>query len=521
MTRLSRFDGRTLGMDILGVNSGRKMKNLIADVAEIAKLREIAFPRIALRQRRGAISREVLSETVQALDFVAVIVAGIVAFGFYVLAGRGQASGYDRYGLVVILDAIIFTAALRRSGVYAFQRLPWLGWQLSRVMLIWAATLATLITVAFFAKVGADYSRGWAVAWAGLMIAELLLLRTGLRLLMRRWTRQGRLSRTVAIVGAGEAGEELTAKLRADGDAQIVIAGIFDDRLKRVPTYVGGCRVLGTTDDLVALTRSALIDEIIIALPLRAERRIGDIVAKLRSLPADLRLSIDQIGSFPMRGIGETASARTIEILDRPLKHWSGVVKWLEDQILGALCLVAVAPLMLVIALAIRLDSRGPILFMQERFGFNNKTIRVFKFRTMHVGKGDQNGASRTVRRDPRVTRVGRFLRRFSLDELPQLINVLRGEMSLVGPRPHVLGMKAGERLYHDAVGGYFLRHRVRPGMTGWAQVNGLRGEIDTLDKARRRVALDVHYIDNWSPWLDLKIMLMTIVVVFQRDNAY
>jgi polysaccharide biosynthesis protein PslA len=176
---------------------------------------------------------------------------------------------------------------------------------------------------------------------------------------------------------------------------------------------------------------------------------------------------------------------------------------------------------MLIIAAAIRLDSRGPVFFIQDRFGFNNKTIRVLKFRTMHVEQEDPTGANRTLARDPRVTRVGRFLRSVSLDELPQLVNVLRGEMSLVGPRPHALGMKAGERLYHDAVSDYFQRHRVRPGMTGWAQVNGLRGEIDSLDKARRRVALDLYYIDHWSLWLDLKILLKTIIVIFGRENAY
>jgi Undecaprenyl-phosphate glucose phosphotransferase len=479
-------------------------------------------PSIARRRgARGVISHEVLSETVQVLDFLAIALAGAMAFILYLVTMLGEASDYDRYGLIVILAALVFVSILRRSGSYTFQRLSRVGWQLGRLTLAWCATLAALTMLAFLAKVADSYSRGWAVTWAGLAVSELALLRLGLSYLIRRWTRQGRLSRTVAIVGAGEWSGQLIGKLRTDGKEHIVIAGIFDDRLNRVPSHIGGCRVLGTTDDLIALTRTAPIDEIIIALPLRAEGRIGDIVAKLRSLPVDLRLSIDQIGSFPMRGVGETASARTIEILDRPLKHWGGIVKWLEDQILGMLALIACAPLMAVIALAIRLDSRGPIFFVQDRFGFNNQTIRVFKFRTMYVDKADASGANRTVRKDPRVTRVGRFLRSFSLDELPQLFNVLRGEMSLVGPRPHALGMKAGERLYHDAVSDYFLRHRVRPGLTGWAQVNGLRGEIDTLDKARRRVAFDLHYIDHWSLWLDLKILVMTVVAMLGRQNAY
>jgi len=493
----------------------------MADVVDPNILDEAAAGHIARRQSHGAILHQVLCEIVQVVDFLAVVVAGGLAFAFYLVVIVGDWEAYDRYGLAVLLAGIVFVAALRRRGAYTISRLSRFSWQTSHAMVLWGATLGLLSTVSFFAKIADFYSRGWVVTWAILVISELVLLRAGLRSLMRRWAAQGRLSRSVAIVGAGEGGEQVVAKLRTDGRGEIAIAGIFDDRLNRVPAYVGGCRVLGTTDDLIAITRSGLVDEIIIALPLRAEGRIGELVAKLRSLPVDLRLSIDQIGGFPMRGIGETASARTIEILDRPLKHWGGIIKWFEDQIIGTLALTAFAPLMLCIAAAIRLDSRGPVFFVQDRFGFNNKTIRVLKFRTMHVEQSDPSGANRTVAGDPRVTRVGRVLRSVSLDELPQLINVLRGEMSLVGPRPHALGMKAGERLYHDAVSDYFQRHRVRPGMTGWAQVNGLRGEIDSLEKARRRVALDLYYIDHCSLWLDLKILLKTMVVMFRRENAY
>jgi polysaccharide biosynthesis protein PslA len=167
------------------------------------------------------------------------------------------------------------------------------------------------------------------------------------------------------------------------------------------------------------------------------------------------------------------------------------------------------------VALLIKLESRGPVFFVQRRFGFNNEVIRVLKFRTMYVDRGDQSGEQRTVRDDRRVTRVGRILRALSIDELPQLINVLRGEMSIVGPRPHAIAMKAGNGvLYGDAVAEYCHRHRVKPGITGWAQVNGLRGEVDTLSKARARVEHDLYYIEHWSPWLDLKILVKTIIVV-------
>jgi len=183
--------------------------------------------------------------------------------------------------------------------------------------------------------------------------------------------------------------------------------------------------------------------------------------------------------------------------------------------------LVLLGPLMALIALLIKLDSPGSVFFVQKRFGFNNEVIWVLKFRTMHVDCCDPSGAQRTLRNDPRITRVGRVVRALSIDELPQLINVFRGDMSLVGPRPHPLAMRAGDRLYGEAVAQYLHRHRVKPGITGWAQVNGLRGEVDSLEKARSRVAHDLYYIDHWSLWLDLKILLKTVRILASRDNAY
>ena len=183
----------------------------------------------------------------------------------------------------------------------------------------------------------------------------------------------------------------------------------------------------------------------------------------------------------------------------------------MEDKLLGSLLLIFVGPLMALTAILIKLDSPGPVLFVQKRFGFNNEVIGVLKFRTMHIDRADPSGAQRTVRNDPRVTRLGRILRWLSFDELPQLINVIRGDMSLVGPLPHAVAIKAGDRLYGEAVERYLHRHRVKPGITAWAQVSGLRGEVDTLEKAHARVAQDLYYIEHWSRWLDLKILLKTV----------
>jgi exopolysaccharide biosynthesis polyprenyl glycosylphosphotransferase len=322
----------------------------------------------------------------------------------------------------------------------------------------------------------------------------LLAVRIILRLLVQHWKIQGRLLRSLAIVGGGVFGEELIERLKKEGKDEVEVIGIFDDRLTRISSSVGGYPVLGTTNSLIEYAQTSSIDEVIIALPLRATERIGEIVAKLRMLPVDLRLSIASVGSsFPTRGIGYIADIPLIEILDRPLKNWSGITKWLEDKILSILCIIIFSPLMAMIALAILLDSRGPIFFFQERFGFNNRSVRVIKFRTMYSDRGDPTGAMRTVVNDSRVTRVGRLLRRLSLDERPQLFNVLRGDMSLVGPRAHAVAMKAGDHLYHEAVDEYFQRHRVRPGITGWAQTHGSRGEINSVESAKRRVELDLY----------------------------
>lgn len=471
---------------------------------------------------KKSISREIVSGTIQLCDLCVVVLSGLIAFWVYLFGVLGDADDFDRYSLTTALAAGVFLFLMRRGESYQFARLKQLGWQIRHIVALWGVTISAFTTWAFLTKVADIYSRGWSISFALLALGGLLLSRVVLRLQFRQWRAQGRLRRSVAIVGAGHVGEELVSKLKETAGDEVYLIGIFDDRLTRVPRSIAGSPVLGTTDRLIELGQATTIDEIIIALPLRAAARIGEISAKLRLLPTDLRVCIDAIAdAFPMRGIGSIASIPMIEIFERPLKHWSGVAKTVEDRVLSALCLIAAAPVMAVAAIAIKCDSKGPIFFRQDRFGFNNRPISVLKFRTMFSDRGDPSGARRTVRNDPRVTRVGRVLRQLSLDELPQLINVLRGEMSLVGPRAHAVAMKAGDRLYHEAVGDYLHRHRVLPGITGWAQIHGLRGEIDSLESARERVTYDLHYIDNWSLWLDFKILIRTVSLVFSRNNAY
>jgi exopolysaccharide biosynthesis polyprenyl glycosylphosphotransferase len=240
-------------------------------------------------------------------------------------------------------------------------------------------------------------------------------------------------------------------------------------------------------------------------------------------LPIDIRLSAhsSKLRLRP-RSYSYIGSVPVLDVFDRPIADWSLVVKWLFDRVVGAILVLILSPVLLAAAIAVKLDSRGPVLFRQKRYGFNNELIEVLKFRSMYVDQSDAAASKLVTKDDPRVTRVGRILRKTSIDELPQLFNVVfRGDLSLVGPRPHALQAKAENRLYDQVVDGYFARHRVKPGITGWAQVNGWRGETDTEEKLQRRVEHDLHYIENWSVFLDLYILAATPFALLRTDNAY
>jgi len=433
-----------------------------------------------------------------------------------------EQAGPGRHLLTAFLAAMLFVGGFERLGGYRLRHLLKLQWQLTRILVTWGTVISALLLVAFIGKISESYSRGWMLGWVVAAVGMQLAGRCLLEIATQRRPQSSRFARNIVIVGAGNEGERVVAKLQRSQDNSIVIRGIFDDRKTRIPHTVNGVSVLGTSEDFLRFAREVRVDEVIIALPLDAEQRLKTVFDKLKGVAVDLRLSVESIAEkFEVRGMSYIGSAPVLEIADRPLKDWRAVTKWLEDKFLAALLLTAFAPLMAIVALLIKLDTRGPVLFVQQRFGLNNETIPVLKFRTMYVDRCDRSGELRTTPHDPRVTRVGRVIRALSIDELPQLVNVLRGDMSIVGPRPHPIAMKAAEGvLYSKAVARYFHRHRVRPGMTGWAQVNGLRGEVDTLAKASARLVHDLYYIEHWSPGLDLKILLKTVAVVI-RQPAY
>jgi Undecaprenyl-phosphate glucose phosphotransferase len=442
-------------------------------------------------------------------DFICIFLLALV------LLASSSDNGHSiaEYSFASIGIAGVFVAVFAKQFGYGNIRSQSVVAQTRNVVAVWIFTFGAIFYFEFFNSISIEiFSRRMFEFW--LVMIPLVLV-------MSRWiyyraycylTRVGYIARNIVILGAGDHAAWLVRKIQSTEAEDLNIRGLFDDRQSRIHTAIGGVPVLGTTDDLIDFVRREIVDEVVIALPLADCERIASLSRKLQALAIDVRLSIEPLpGSFRARTVDYLGEARVLDLVERPLKGWSGILKCFQDKLLSLILLICIAPLMFVIAILIKLESQGPVFFVQERFGLNNARIRVFKFRTMYSSCGDPSGQRRTVKNDPRVTRAGRILRRFSLDELPQLINVIRGDMSLVGPRPHAVAMMAGDKFYHEAVEEYPHRHRVKPGITGWAQVNGSRGEIDSLSKAWDRVRLDLHYIEHWSLWLDIKILFKTV----------
>lgn len=453
-------------------------------------------------------------------EVAAVAVPGVIAYLALVEPGV-SGSSLRYYGAVI--SAVLFSLVLFQfSKVYSNKYVFAQGLRLERVLAAWAMTGGALIVMGFGLKVSEDFSRLWAVTWFASTTGLLILGRIVFGRWARRWSSEGRFADRTVIVGAGRQGQKLAAHLMQGADYQTRIVGFVDDRKTRLPQGLDRSTLLGNCDDLIRYIRAGLVDQLFIALPWSAEERVKELVHTLALTPVRIHLAPDLAGfEFPDRTYDRIAGISMLRLFDRPISGWSHVIKSAEDRLLGTLFTLFLAPLMAIIAVAIKLDSSGPVLFKQQRLGFNNGSIEVWKFRTMYADQEDANCDSQTTRNDPRVTRVGRFLRKSSLDELPQFFNVILGHMSIVGPRPHAAGTRAEGHLFENVVERYAARHKVKPGITGWAQVNGWRGETDTIEKIRQRVEYDLYYIDNWSLWLDLKIIAATAFVMLRDQNAY
>jgi len=469
-------------------------------------------------KRRGR-SRRVAVDLVGIADSLAVIVAGMVPATAYA-AIDGSTIDWAKHLQICLITALIVYGCLKSFGMYDTSRLHELP--------VRPEKLLVSLGLAFFAILGLGLpitTRNasmwhWYMIWLSVGFVLLTGVRTSARLLLRRLTVAGIFDTCVAVYGSGAIARRVHDHL-ADTRLGIRFVGLFDDRTDAARRDPLAPVIVGSLDDLACKARAGELDRIIIALPQTAEDRTRQIARRLEHLPVSLHvvthLASDLIEAGPAHTVSSIGSVGLIDVKSKPLADWSRIVKATEDYLLATIFLIAQTPLLALIAIAIRLDSKGPVLFHQRRRGINRQVFEVLKFRTMHVLE-DGDDLKQATRNDPRVTRVGRVLRWLSLDELPQLWNVLRGEMSLVGPRPHAL---AHDDRFGDTVERYANRHQVKPGITGLAQISGFRGETETPYKIERRVALDLQYVDTWSLWLDLKILALTTIFGFYSKNAY
>jgi polysaccharide biosynthesis protein PslA len=426
------------------------------------------------------------------------------------------------HATLILLGTIAFLASTWLCGGYR----PGIGDGLVRsltVMFTGGAIAALSLAALIYATSGDSWSQwSWFWTWITTSSGALIGVRIIDSIMVNRLAKAGDFDRNIVIFGVGDIGQQLLGNYFADAPDEERIVGVFDDRAERSPDYCCGYEILGDIDDLIEFARDTVVDEIIVALPVDAYDRLAKVFAKLRELPVDVLVTLPtlRVNGEPL-ALNERCGMPVAKVMQRPLTDWKLIGKELEDRILGLLILILISPILLVIAVLIKLESPGPVFFRQMRYGYNNRMIEVLKFRSMRHDLSDANAEKLTTKNDPRVTKLGAILRRTSLDELPQFINVVRGEMSIVGPRPHARSAKAGGLLYHDAVADYPVRHKVKPGITGLAQISGWRGETRTVEQIQRRVEHDIAYINNWSLLTDLKIIVLTILTGFGGRNAY
>ena len=382
------------------------------------------------------------------------------------------------------------------------------------------AVISSLIASALIWQAGMvdDYSRGITLLFLLTVVLALSVSRPILNRLITRLAERGQIEQRIAFYGADSDSVSLTRQLLESLKfPHLRFVGIADDRARSTKLDLP---MIGDLSALCDAARRGEIDQVLITGAHFTPKRLEQIVEGLSEVCVDVSLIPSQaIELAPKYRVNLLGAVPVLTLWQRPFRDMNQVAKRAEDLMLSAIAVTLLSPVLVVAALLIRLTSPGPILFVQPRVGFNNEAINVYKFRTMYTHMADLGAKQTTTRDDPRVTPVGRFLRRFSIDELPQLLNVLQGSMSLVGPRPHGTEMMVGDRFYHEAVRGYAGRHRVKPGITGYAQVKGLRGEVRTIERAKRRVELDKYYVDHWSFWLDVYILFATVrAVLFDRD---
>jgi len=454
-------------------------------------------------------------------DATVTIGAGLLIALVYVAEGRpGDPMLPDL--AAVMLYAFTLLLVANAAGLYRLNVIMDPVPRLSKFAVVCCLVFLVLLAAAFALKISSHFSRAWAFSWVLSTVIVGALARVLAARALRRLAQAGRIARTIVLFGGGVEGQRVIETIKQLNEPWNRIAAIFDDRLSRTADSIAGVPMKGDLNALISWSRMNQPDEVLVALPWTAEQRIVNILQALAVLPANVRLGLDFGHTELLSGrLSFQFGLPMLDAHEKPLREWERVWKRLFDVFVAATVLVLSLPFLLLIALAIKLDSPGPVLFRQPRYGFNNQLIEVFKFRTMRDDAADPQGVRSTERGDLRVTRLGAFLRRTSLDEMPQILNVLRGEMSVVGPRPHAERTTAGGRQCDEVVIQYAVRHKVKPGITGWAQVNGWRGTMETEEALVKRVEHDLHYIKHWSPWFDVVILARTVLSVLRNKNCY
>ncbi len=453
------------------------------------------------------------------LTFFQAVGPGIVAVSMlYALAVYFGVTFDQPYLMLCVLILILMSAVMYQPPVMQHQVgvRPWPT--VASILLRWLALLTILLIIGYATKSSSYFSRRVLLTWAVLTPAPLIAFKLAASEVLRRVIASAANARTAVFAGYTESSVALAQRLRANPEAGLRVAGYFDDRSALRLGLQDDGKLLGGLSDLAEYCRSHRVEVIFIALPMRHVQRVLDLLEDMRDTTASIYYVPDVfIFDLIQSRTGEILGIPVVSMCETPFVGHRGLIKRLMDVVIASITVVLLLPLLLLIGLLVKLSSPGPVIFRQRRYGLDGEEIRILKFRTMTVVE-DGSHIRQATRDDERVTRVGRVLRRYSLDELPQLFNVLGGSMSLVGPRPHAV---AHNEEYRKLIKGYMVRHKVPPGITGLAQVSGCRGETRTLEEMQARVEYDLDYLRQWTPMLDLSILFRTALVLLGDRKAY
>ncbi len=452
----------------------------------------------------------------QIINPLLVWLIGYLAYVYYLKEKPGFEEFPFRYQIAILLGLLITILVFSRLGVYR----PWRGirlWQEIKVMtLAWVTVLLGLVMLAFLTKMTTEFSRVWTITWWTLSWTIMVLIRISIRLSLHFVRTRGWNKRHIVIAGAGSLGQRIYQRIKLAEWTGLSVKAFFDDDTFLIDQKIEEIPVLGNLDEMPIYVMNERIDQVWLALPMRAEQRLKSTIKSIHELStAEIRM-VPDIFDFRLHNysISEVAGLPVLNLTDSPMFGINRFIKALFDYTTGVLSIIILSPLMLMIAIGVKLSSHGPVLYQQERIGWNGRDFKMLKFRSMTVDAEVAGGPQWTTPDDQRVTGFGRFLRHTSLDELPQLFNVLKGDMSIVGPRPE---RPVFVEKFRSEVPDYMQKHLVKAGITGWAQVNGWRGATD-LDT---RIEYDIYYIENWSFWFDIKIMFLTLFKGLVNKNAY